>query len=78
MVFYYFVSNPFENKIAQGYGGGVNSDLPLKNFGCTVYVHIPSKFRSKLDLRAEKCVFIGYAPNERDTSVIILKHKKCL
>ena len=43
----------------------INSDLPLKIFGCIVYVHIPSKFQSKLDPRAEKCVFIGYAPNKR-------------
>ena len=43
----------------------INSDFPLKIFCCTIYVHIPSKFRSKLDPRAEKCVFIGYAPNKR-------------
>jgi len=41
------------------------SDLPLKIFGCTVYVHIPSRLRSKLDPRAEKCVFIGYAPYKK-------------
>ena len=43
----------------------IHSELPLKVFGCTAYVHIPSKFRSKLDPRAEKCVFIGYAPNKK-------------
>ena len=43
----------------------INSNLPLKNFCYAVYVHIPSKFRSKLNPRAEKCVFIGYAPNEK-------------
>lgn len=43
----------------------INSDLPLKIFGCTVFVHIPSQVRSTLDPRAEKCVFIGYAPNKR-------------
>ena len=43
----------------------VNSDLPLKIFGCTAYVHIPKKSRSKLDPRAEKYVFVGYAPNQK-------------
>ena len=43
----------------------INSDLPSKLFGCTVFVHKPSQFRSKLDPRVEKCVFIGYAPNKR-------------
>ena len=43
----------------------INSNVPLNVFGCTVFVHIPNKFRSKLDPRAEKCVFIGYVPNKK-------------
>ena len=43
----------------------INSDLPLKIFCYTIFVHIPSQIRSTLDFRAEKCVFIGYAPNKR-------------
>ena len=43
----------------------INSDLPLKIFGCIAYVHTPMKSRSKLDPRAEKCVFVGYAPNKK-------------
>ena len=39
--------------------------MPLKIFGCTAYVHTPKKSRSKLDPRAEKCVFVGYAPNKK-------------
>ena len=30
----------------------INSDLPLKIFGCTTYVHTPKRLRSKLDPRA--------------------------
>ena len=41
------------------------SNLPLKVFGSTVFVHIPDLLRSKLDARAEKCVFIGYPPNKK-------------
>lgn len=49
------------------------SGLPLKVFGCTVFVHILGHFLSNFDPRAEKCVFVGYAPTKRDTSVIIPK-----
>ena len=41
------------------------SNLPLKVFGCIVFVHLPNHTRSKLDPRAEKCVFIGYASNKK-------------
>ena len=43
----------------------IHSDLPLKIFGCTAYVHISKRCRSKLDPRAEKCVFLGYPPNKK-------------
>ena len=43
----------------------VTSDLQLKVFGCTVFVHIPTHLLSKFDHRAEKCVFLVYAPNKR-------------
>ena len=43
----------------------INSKLPLKIFGCTAYVRIPKRSRSKLDPRAEKCVFVGYTPNKK-------------
>ena len=32
----------------------------LKVFGCDDYVHVPKEKRSKLDNKAEKCIFIGY------------------
>jgi len=32
----------------------------LKVFGCDAYVHVPKENRSKLDKKAEKCIFIGY------------------
>jgi hypothetical protein len=32
----------------------------LRVFGCDTYVHVPKENRSKLDNKAEKCIFIGY------------------
>ena len=43
----------------------LTSDLPLKNFGCTEFVHVPTHFLSKFDPRTKKCIFLGYAPNKK-------------
>ena len=43
----------------------LTTDLPLQVFGCTVYVHIPNQLRNKLEPRAEKCGFTGYASNKK-------------
>ena len=32
----------------------------LKIFGCDAFMHVPKKKRSKLDNKAEKCIFVGY------------------
>jgi hypothetical protein len=32
----------------------------LRVFGCDAYVHVPKEKRSKMDNKAEKCIFIGY------------------
>lgn len=42
----------------------LHTNLPLKVFGCIVFTHTPNS-RSKLDPIAEKCIFIGYSPNQK-------------
>ena len=37
----------------------------LKVFGCIAYVHIPDERRTKLDPKAEKCIFIGYSLQQK-------------
>ena len=41
------------------------SDLPLKIFGCTAFIHNHDHSRGKLDPRATRCVFVGYAPTKK-------------
>jgi Integrase core domain len=40
-------------------------NLTPKVFGCTVYVHLQNEYRSKLESRAEKCVFLGFEQNKK-------------
>ena len=40
------------------------TSLQTHVFGCLSFVHVHSPYRGKLDPRAIKCVFIGYAPNK--------------
>ena len=45
---------------------GKNPDLShLKVFGCTAYVHVPDELRTKLNTKAEKCIFIGYSLEQK-------------
>ncbi|KAK5825993.1 hypothetical protein PVK06_020890 [Gossypium arboreum] len=39
------------------------TDLSLRVFGCSVFVHLHNQ--GKLDPRAKKCVFVGYASNKK-------------
>src|SRR5579871_3218812 len=32
----------------------------LRVIGCTAYVHIPDKLRTKLDTKSKKCILVGY------------------
>ncbi|CAN1158567.1 Retrovirus-related Pol polyprotein from transposon TNT 1-94 [Linum perenne] len=41
------------------------SDLDPRVFGCLVFVHVQQHQRTKLDPRAQKCVFIGYASKQK-------------
>ena len=37
----------------------------LRIFGSPAYVHIPDAVRTKLDNKAEKCIFIGYSERSK-------------
>ena len=40
-------------------------ELPPRVFRCTMYVHLPSRSRNKLEPRAIKCVFVGYGTSQK-------------
>jgi len=39
--------------------------VPPKVFGCICFVHVHGPARGKIDLRALKCVFVGYSPTQK-------------
>ena len=43
----------------------IQSTLPLKTFGCTVYIHNKDVNLGKLDPRGTRCVFLGYSPSKK-------------
>jgi hypothetical protein len=48
----------------------------LKVFGCDAYVHVPKENRSKLDKKAEKCIFIAYKDGLKGYKLWNLETKK--
>ena len=42
-----------------------SSNLPLKVFGSTCFVHNLAPNRSKLDLRSIRCMFLGYSSTQK-------------
>ncbi|KAK2414048.1 putative mitochondrial protein [Trifolium repens] len=53
----------------------VSTDLILKIFGCTAFVH-EHKNVGKLEPRAIKCVFVGYSPTQKGYKCFDPKNKK--
>jgi hypothetical protein len=54
-------SSMLDDKTPQEVWTGKKPSLThLKVFGCEAYVHVPKENKSKLDKKAEKCIFIGY------------------
>ena len=39
--------------------------LSSRVFGCATFVYVHGKYRSKLELRALKCVFVGYSSTKK-------------
>eukprot|EP01018_Ginkgo_biloba_P037661 Gb_24335 [translate_table: standard] len=60
----------------------------LRVFGCEAYVHVPKEKRTKLDYKAQKCIFVGYGdgikgykcwnPESQKIEGKVEKYKTCL
>jgi transposase InsO family protein len=55
--------------------GGTLSLRHLRIFGCMVFVHIPERYRSKLESRSERGVYVGYDDSTKGYRVY-LPHKR--
>jgi hypothetical protein len=49
----------------------------LKVFGCIAYVHVPDEKKSKLDPKADKCIFIGYSLKQKGYRCFTLPLGSC-
>ena len=54
----------------------ISSDLPPKVFGCSAFVHIHQKNRTKLDPKSVKCIFLGYSTNQKGYKCYSPRNKK--
>ena len=70
-------SSALYGKIPQDVWTGKEPSLThIKVFGCDAYVHVPKENRSKLDKKAEKCIFIGYKDGLKVYNIWNPKNKK--
>lgn len=54
------------------------SSLPLKVFGCMVFAHNNEPDRNKLDKKAFKSIFLGYAANQKGYKCYIPEKRKLI
>jgi transposase InsO family protein len=70
-------SSMLDDKTPQEVWTGKEPSLThLKVFGCDAYVHVPKENMSKLDKKAEKCIFIGYKDGLKCFKIWNLETKK--
>ncbi|KMQ88074.1 retrovirus-related pol polyprotein from transposon tnt 1-94 [Lasius niger] len=56
---------------------GQKPDLSwIKVFGCVAYTHVPNQQRRKLDLKAQKMIFVGYQENSNNCRLFDPKTRK--
>ena len=38
----------------------------LKFFGFVAYAHVPDELKNKLDMKGQKCIFVGYSEDTKE------------
>lgn len=56
---------PLQKKLSSYVQIPILLNLAPKIFSCTAYVHVPKGKRTKLELCAIKCIFLGYRINQK-------------
>ena len=51
--------------LATSVSAPTSTNLPPRVFGCVAFVHLPKEQQTKLESRALKCVFVGYASSQK-------------
>ena len=50
----------------------------MRVFGCLAYAYVPSQQQTKLDVKAVKCIFIGYSPYSKAYKLFHLDTNKVI
>ena len=67
-------TSPIKSMLSHFPSAPILQNLKTRVFGCVAFVHVHKQYRNKLDPRAIRCIFLGYAPNltKEGANVIIL------
>ncbi|KAK2456756.1 myosin-16 [Trifolium repens] len=58
-------TSPIKSMLPHFPSAPILQNLKTRVFGCVAFVHVHKQYRNKLDPRAIRCIFLGYAPNKR-------------
>ncbi|KAK2414409.1 myosin-16 [Trifolium repens] len=58
-------TSPIKSMLSHFPSAPILQNLKTRVFGCVAFVHVHKQYRNKLDPRAIRCIFLGYAPNKR-------------
>ncbi|KAK2417429.1 myosin-16 [Trifolium repens] len=58
-------TSPIKSMLSHFPSTPILQNLKTRVFGCVAFVHVHKQYRNKLDPRAIRCIFLGYAPKKR-------------
>ncbi|KAK2365952.1 hypothetical protein QL285_079388 [Trifolium repens] len=58
-------TSPIKSMLSHFPSAPILQNLKTRVFDCVAFVHVHKQYRNKLDPRAIRCIFLGFAPNKR-------------